>query len=161
MRGYLVLMPERLNHLINSVFIYLSTYCYLKLCQILWTKENKNKKNIVIFVKDLIAYLGKYAIYTGTVWVWHNISNLSLALLLPGSSHPSFAKFCWFYLLGTSWFYLFISILTACVLTNFLISYCPGYCKMPTSENDHFIDHFFWFIVFQKCNFPISLKSAI
>lgn len=89
---------------------------------------------------------------------WHDSSNLSLALPLPRPSPPSFAKFCSFYLLSTSCFHPLISIPTSSSLANFLISYCPGYCKIPVSGNGHFIHHFFWFTVFQKYNFSQFLS---
>ena len=97
--------------------------------------------------------LGRWATYRGTEWVSHNCSNLSVALPLPRSSHPSFAKFYSFCLLSFSCFYPLISILIASIPAHFLISYCPGFCKIPVSGNDHFIHDFFWFIVFQRYNF--------
>ena len=98
--------------------------------------------------------LGRWATYGGTEWVSHNCSDLSVALPLPRSSHPSFAKFYSFCLLSFSCFYPLISIPIASIPAHFLISYCPGFCKIPVSGNDHFIHDFFWFIVFQRYNFP-------
>lgn len=103
---------------------------------------------------ELTVQLGGWAIYRGTEWVWHNCSNLSVALPPPRSSQPSLAKFYSFCLLSISCFHPFISIPIASISANFLISYCPGFCKIPVSGNDHFIHHFFWFIVFQRYNFP-------
>ena len=80
------------------------------------------------------------------LWVF-----LSQGLLIHHS--PSIVHFIYW----ASRLHSLISLPTASILANVLISYCWGYCKIPVSGDDHFIHNihnYFWYIVFQKYSFP-------
>ena len=139
-----------MNHLIHFIFTWIPIMCST-LYQILWIKENKRQGS----VSD-----GAYSAVGGMSHIQRNgVGVAQLFKFICGSSSPkvfssSLAKFYSFCLLSISCFYPLISIPIASISANFLISYCPGFCKIPESGNDHFIHHFFWFIVFQRYNFP-------
>lgn len=84
-----------------------------------------------------------------------------MALSFPGPSHPSSAKFCWFYLLDISCFYPFLPIPTAFILDNFSfpIAQDIGKCQHLRMITLYTIS--FDSLGFTSIIFPFSLRSAV